>query len=63
MKKRKSNIGINTIKNEGGCCTPSTAVTEEVVSNEPCCEPPANGSSCCDKNESKEVNIQNTGCC
>lgn len=59
MKTRKSNIAERIVQ-QGGCCstTPSSK-----ISNDPCCEQPVDGSSCCDKTASKEVNAIKTGCC
>lgn len=45
---------------ENGCCSTTTVNKNE---NDPCCEQPTDGSSCCDKTESKEVNAKKTGCC
>lgn len=30
---------------------------------EACCEQPADGTACCNKNDSKEINSKATGCC
>ena len=56
MKTRKSN---KEEIQESGCCT-TTANQEK---NDPCCDQPSDGSVCCDKNETKEVNAVTTGCC
>ncbi|MDO5977505.1 hypothetical protein [Flavivirga spongiicola] len=62
MKTRNSNTGIETVKQDGGCCGSLLDVVE--TSNQACCEQTTDdGSPCCDKNESKEVNIEKTGCC
>ena len=45
----------------GGCCAPVTSETR--ASEDPCCEQPTDGSSCCDKSAPKEVNSEKTGCC
>jgi hypothetical protein len=58
MKTRKSDTE-EVATQESGCCT-TTVNTKE---NDPCCEQPTDGSSCCDKTESKEVNAEKTGCC
>ena len=50
MKTRKLNEE-EIVAQGGGCCTPSTSETK--VSNEPCCEQPVDGSSCCDKSAPK----------
>lgn len=47
----------------GGCCTPTESKSETNTSNDPCCEQPDDGSSCCDKSAPKEVNSEKTGCC
>lgn len=63
MKKRKSISEITTKQQSGGCCSPQPKV-ENVKIEAPCCEQPADEStSCCDKNESEEVNVLKTGCC
>ena len=46
------------IEESTSCC--SSTKTE---SQGECCEQPADGSSCCDKKETKEVNSVKTGCC
>lgn len=56
---RKSNIEERAAQSNG-CCTPTVSTREN---NDPCCEQPEDGSSCCDKTESKEVNSEKTGCC
>ena len=59
MKKRNPNLRVLKSQ-ESQCCT-STA---EVSKNEdPCCEQPSDGTSCCDKTENREVNSEKTGCC
>lgn len=61
MKTRKLNIEEEVLGQENGCCTTTTDNNKEV--NDPCCEQPTDGASCCDKTETKEVNSQKTGCC
>lgn len=61
MKTRNSNTQIETVKQDGGCC--ATSVETKKTSNDSCCEQPTDGSSCCDKEMSKEINSVNTGCC
>ena len=56
MKTRNSN---KEELQESGCCT----ITVNKEKNDPCCEQPTDGSSCCDKSETKEVNSEKTGCC
>jgi len=46
------------VKKISSCCSTSPAKEEEN-----CCEQPTNGSSCCDKTQTKEVNSVTTGCC
>jgi hypothetical protein len=59
MKTRKSVAGGNEIVTSP-CCGSGTAVQEaEGV----CCEQPTDGSSCCNKSDTKESNSENTGCC
>lgn len=58
MKTRNTNTEEVTPQG-GGCCSP----TVETKASDPCCEQPTDGSSCCDKTESKEVNAVKTGCC
>ena len=50
-----------TVAQDSGCCTPDKS--ESKISNDPCCEQPADGSSCCDKSAPKDVNSEKTGCC
>ncbi len=38
-------------------------VAMEPKRNAPCCELPSDGSSCCDKSESKAVRLKETSCC
>ncbi len=59
MKSRKTNIQ-DTEASSGGCCGTTTTASSKANS---CCEQPADGSACCDKSESKEVNAVKTGCC
>lgn len=58
MKMRKSNLKDATTNSS--CCSPTKSVVEE---SDPCCVQPTDGSSCCDKTESKEVNSELLGCC
>ncbi|WP_159025420.1 hypothetical protein [Aquimarina sp. Aq78] len=61
MKTRNTNNQVETVQQASGCCE-STSVQVQSAQNS-CCEQPTDGSSCCDKNESKEINIEKTGCC
>ncbi len=61
MKTRNSNTQIETVKQGDGCCDSPADLKK--TSGESCCEQPVDGLSCCDKDESKEVNIEKTGCC
>jgi len=65
MKTKNSNQQIETVQQDGGCCGTSVSEVKEVteVSEVPCCEQPTDASACCDKNESKQTNIEKTGCC
>lgn len=63
MKNRHSNIEIVTAQNGNGCCAPTTSPNESAINNNDCCEQPADDSPCCDKNETKIINVQKTGCC
>jgi len=65
MKKRNSNVEVSTIQSGDKCCAPTTLSTDQVkvTGNNDCCEKPVDNSACCDKNETKEVNSQKTGCC
>ncbi|WP_422360082.1 hypothetical protein [Reichenbachiella sp.] len=47
-------------ENVNGCCTTNEAASN---TNEICCDQPSDGSLCCDKSETKEVNAATTGCC
>lgn len=59
MKTRKSkNEQVEVL--DGGCCGTNTLDSKK---NDPCCEQPTDGSSCCDKTASQEVNSKKTGCC
>jgi len=62
MKTKNSNKQIETVQQGGGCCGTSSLEVKE-SSEMSCCEQPMDGSVCCDKNESKEANIEKTGCC
>ncbi len=63
MKTRENRyIEQETINSHGGGCCGSTPVQAKAVENS-CCEQPTDGSSCCDKDESKEVNREMVGCC
>ena len=62
MKTRKSNTQIETVQQSSGCCGTSTIEVKE-SSETSCCEQPTDGSACCDKNQSKEENIEKTKCC
>lgn len=42
----------------GGCCGPTSSEKAD-----PCCEQPSDGSSCCEKSETREMNAAKTGCC
>ncbi len=53
--KTRSNIDKATNQ----CCAPASGNEK----NEPCCPQPTDGSACCNKDESKAVNSQKTGCC
>lgn len=59
MKLRKSEINESTIE-VSQCCSTETSTAKQ---EEPCCNQPSDGSSCCDKTESKEANSEKTGCC
>jgi len=59
MKTRKSVVNENEVV-ASPCCGTSTTV-EEAESE--CCEQPTDGSSCCDKSDTKENNSEKTGCC
>ena len=63
MKNRNSNIEMATTQNGSGCCVPTTSVNEPIINNNDCCEQPIDNSPCCDKSETKAVNVQKTGCC
>ena len=60
MKTRKSNKEEIIVQQESVCCG-TTIVNSEKP--DPCCEQPTDGSPCCDKSESIEVNSEKTGCC
>ncbi len=62
MKTRKSNTQTETAQQGSGCCEASTIEVKE-SSEITCCEQPTDGSACCDKNKSKEANIEKTRCC
>ncbi len=59
MKTRQSNTEEVAVQQSGCCAAP----TVNKIENDPCCEQPTDGTSCCDKTESKEVNSKKTGCC
>ncbi|EZH73457.1 hypothetical protein ATO12_16080 [Aquimarina atlantica] len=61
MKKRNTNKQVETIQQNSGCCGSEPIETQSAQSS--CCVQPTDGSSCCDKDESKEINIEKTGCC
>lgn len=61
MKTKKTNKQFEISKQDDGCCGSIVDVIE--TSQTSCCEQPTDGSSCCDKTESKKVNIEKTGCC
>lgn len=61
MKTRNLSTQIETVKQDGGCC--GSGVETSSIVDQQCCEQPIDGTSCCDTNETKEVNIQKTGCC
>lgn len=61
MKTRKPIENEKEVTAASSCCGPSTTATKEVESA--CCEQPTDGSSCCDKTETKETNSKKTGCC
>ena len=62
MKTKNSNKQIETVQQDGRCCETSALEVKE-LSEAPCCEQPTDGSVCCDKNQSKQANIEKTGCC
>lgn len=57
---------MNTIKSESPesntelCCSPTN---EMAVDQEACCVQPADGTACCDKDETQAVNAEKSGCC
>lgn len=59
MKTRKSIVPEKEVVTSA-CCGPITEVQETESS---CCEQPTDGSSCCDKSDTKESNSEKTGCC
>ncbi|WP_109098217.1 hypothetical protein [Aquimarina sp. AU58] len=61
MKKRNTNKQVETIQQSSVCCESTSAQAQSAQSS--CCEQPTDGSSCCDKEERKEINIEKTGCC
>ncbi|MBG6130322.1 hypothetical protein IWQ47_001595 [Aquimarina sp. EL_43] len=61
MKKRNTNKQVEIAEQGSVCCGSTTVQAQSAQSS--CCEQPTDGSSCCDKEESKEINIEKTGCC
>lgn len=63
MKVHTNNLETRSANTEAtiSCCAPT--VTNTTVSSDPCCEQPTDGTSCCDKTASQEVNSEKTGCC
>jgi len=50
---------VETLVNSS-CCSPHNSGEKD---EDPCCEQPLDGSSCCDKNLSKEDNSNSSHCC
>lgn len=61
MKTRNTNKQVEIIQQSSVCCGSTPLQTQSAKSS--CCEQPTDGSSCCDKEDSKEINIEKTGCC
>ena len=59
MKTIQSNTEEQEIKINGCCSSPINKEDKSTA----CCEQPSDGSSCCNKGETKEINIEKTGCC
>ena len=60
MKKRKGQSKNTPGKLATACCSPTQTTSKQ---SDPCCDQPEDGSSCCDKSTSKEINSVTTGCC
>ncbi|MEQ8773741.1 MAG: hypothetical protein RIC30_00170 [Marinoscillum sp.] len=58
MKTRTYNDA--TEQQAQGCCGATSTTSKSAA---PCCDQPADGSACCDKSATKEVNSVKTGCC
>ena len=58
MKTTKSKV--ETVEQPSACCGPTVS---ETVTEDVCCDQPADGGECCDKSAPKEVNSEKTGCC
>jgi len=61
MKANQKEIKTEPKENTIACC--ETANTSKSKKAAPCCEQPADGSSCCDENSSKEKNAKVHSCC
>ncbi|MEW7280293.1 hypothetical protein ABW636_17010 [Aquimarina sp. 2201CG1-2-11] len=62
MQTRNLNKETVTVQQGGGCCG-TTSQVEVSPKESSCCEQPVDGSSCCDKEESRDTNSVLTGCC
>jgi len=61
MKVNQKEIKNKSKEITTGCCESTNTSTNKKA--EPCCEQPADGSSCCDENGSKEKNTKVHSCC
>lgn len=59
MKSRTKHI--KTVDSQASACCGTSSPARQT--NDACCDQPSDGSACCDKEETKEVNAAATGCC